>query len=73
MTLLFWTLIGLVAMWALSAWSRRNDFALGAQACRDGLPLNPGWSRRMMDGWGHEWRAQRGLNDLAEEIGKMDL
>jgi hypothetical protein len=72
---LFWTLaLGVVliaAVWLLVRWTQRNDFELGAQAERDGLPLNPGWSRRMREGWGHSWRARHGLNDLAEEIRKV--
>jgi hypothetical protein len=72
---LFWSLAATVAFvaiaWAVIRWACRNDFELGAQAYRDGLPLNAGWSKLMREGWGAEWRAARGLNDLADEIGKV--
>jgi hypothetical protein len=71
----FWTVIVgstlIFGLRALSLWLARNDFELGAQAERDGLALNPGWSSAMKQGWGASWRARRGLNDLADEIGKV--
>lgn len=71
----FWTIVGSAALfllaWSFFAVGQRNDFELGAQAERDGLALNVGWSQRMRDGWGHSWRARHGLNDLGEEIRRL--
>lgn len=72
---LFWTLVIATAIaaasWVAGWLSVEQEFDMGAKACREGQPLNPGWSRHMKAGWGHEWRAMRGLNDLAEEIRKV--
>lgn len=69
---LFWMLAAgvviVAALWLFTRWVGRNDWELGAQAERDGLALNVGWSRRMKDGWAHSWRARHGLNDLGEEL-----
>lgn len=71
----FWTLVGgavaLLAVWLVYRWTKRNDFELGAKAFQDGLRLNVGWSKEMQAGWVHAWRAQNGLNDLGEELRKI--
>lgn len=45
-----------LAVWGFVIWSRRQDYKLGGQACKDGLPMNARWSASMQAGWFDEFQ-----------------